>query len=80
MCTTTRQSRQRCASVDATPLALDKLGVHAVSACFTGWERVPKDVCLAKICLKWHASSADLAFQDKCTPTEAAGLLFGTQY
>ena len=66
----------RCGCCDE--LVLDKLGIHAITTCPTGWGRVARHDRQATIFLKWLASPAGLAFQGKYGQGEAVGLLFGT--
>jgi len=68
----------RCGCCDE--LVLDKLGIHAITACSTGWGRVARHDRQATIFLKWLASPAGLAFQGKYGGGEALGLLFGTSH
>jgi len=57
-------------------LFLDKLGIHAITACSTGRGRVARHDRQATIFLKWLASPAGLAYQGKYGGGEAEGLLF----
>ena len=49
----------RCGCCDE--LVLDKLGIHAVTTCFTGWGRNARHDRQAIIFLKWLAAPAGLA-------------------
>ena len=57
---------------------LDRLGIHAIACCSSGWGRVARHDRLAKLFLQWLAAPAGLAFQGKYFLGEAEGLLFGT--
>ena len=56
-------TRIRCGCCNE--LVLYKLGIHAITACSTGWGRVARRDRQATIFLKWLASPAGLAYQGK---------------
>lgn len=61
-------------------LFLDKIGPHAIAACFNSWVCVARQDRLANIFLKWLAFPAGLTVQGKYVRDEVEGLLVSTKY